>query len=177
MKRSERGFTSLELVVTVAIIALVAGAANIGIFQVLKGTELSNDYTIAVRQAQSAGYWISNDAQMARTIEIGDDPGTADDVEFIIVHWKHWENGDTHEISYIWLDSADGLKKLSRKHVTRDKDLVEIGNETTFIADNIYTASLSEQTDGWSLTVEARSGNKSETREYEISQRFNDFEE
>ena len=108
---------------------------------------------------------------MAQTINIGDDPETGDDVEFIIVHWKDWENGDTHEARYLWLDSVDSLKKLKRKQVIRDKNGVEIDNGMTLVADNINTASLSEQTGGWKLSVESCSGDKSVTREYEISQR------
>ncbi len=58
MKRGERGFTLLELVVAAAIITLASGAAGIATFQVFKGTERNNNYMTAVRQVQNAGYWI-----------------------------------------------------------------------------------------------------------------------
>ena len=173
MMRSENGFTLVGALVTSAIVAVIAGGAAMGTVQIIQGADRDSDRITAVRQAQNAGYWVSNDATMARKIDIGDDSGTGE-VEFIILYWKDWETGDTHEMRYIWLDSSEGLKKLKRKHLTRDKDGLEIGNRTTFVADNIYTADLSEQDGGWKLGVETRSGTTSETREYEIIQRLDE---
>ncbi|MBA7658637.1 hypothetical protein ES703_66596 [subsurface metagenome] len=88
---------------------------------------------------------------------------------------KDWETGDTYDIRYIWFDSADSLKKLKRKQIIRDKDGLTTGNITTLVADNIYTADLSWQDGAWRLSVEAHSGEKSLTREYEISQRLEPY--
>ena len=170
MKRNEKGFTLIGVLVAAAITTLIVGGAAVGTVQIIQGVERSSDHTIAVRQAQSAGFWISNDAMMGRNINIGDNPGTGE-VEFITVYWKDWSNGDIHEIRYIWLDSSGGLKKLNRNYLISDKDEVEIENKTTFVADKIYMANFSEQDGVWRLTVESRSGTRSETREYEISQR------
>ena len=171
MKKGESGFSFIEVLVVIAISAMIVTGAGMTTVQIIKGSQHSSDWTTVIRQAQNVGYWVSYDALMAQTITIGDDPETGDN-EFIIVYWKDWETGDTHDIRYVWLDSAYSLKKLSRKQVTKDKDGVEIGNKTTFVADNIYTASLSEQSGGWRLSVEARSGDKSVSREYEISRRL-----
>jgi len=171
MKRDEKGFILVNLAVVIAIVAMIAAGAGMTTVQVIKGSQRSSDWTTAVRQAQNVGYWVSEDALMAQTITISDDPETTD-VEFIIVYWKDWETGDIHDIRYVWLDSADSLNKLKRKHLTRDRHGVEIGNKTTLVADNIYAASLSWQDGKWSLSVETRSGEKSATREYEISQRL-----
>jgi len=73
MKPSERGFTLIELSVVIAIVALIVIAANMSIFQVVKGTERSNDQLTAIRQVQNAGYWISHDTQMSQSIFTGDD--------------------------------------------------------------------------------------------------------
>ena len=104
------------------------------------------------------------------TITIGDDLGTGD-VEFIVMKWKDWESGETHDISYIWFESAESLKKLKRKHMVHDRDGIETGNILTMVAYNIYEASFSEQDGLWNLSVEARSGDKSVIRTYEISRR------
>ena len=170
MKQSEKGFTAIEFIVGISIVALIALGAGAGTLQIIKSSQRSNDHTIAVRESQRVGYWVSEDALMSQKIEIGDDPGTGD-VEFISVYWKDWQIGNTYEIRYIWLDSVDSLKKLKRKQLVRDKDGVEIEQKATLIADNIHTANLSEQSGGWRLSVEARSGGNTETREYEISQR------
>jgi hypothetical protein len=105
------------------------------------------------------------------TIDIGDDPETAE-LEFITLFWKDWENGYTYDTCYLWFDSSDSLKKLERNQVIRDGEGAELSNTTVLIADNIYSASLTPQTDSWRLTVETHSGDKSVTREYEISQRL-----
>ncbi len=171
MKRDEKGFTIIDLVVVIAITAIIALGSGMTVVQIIKGSQRSNDWTTVVRQAQNVGYWVSEDALMAQTIAISDDPETGD-IEFFTVYWKDWETGDTYDIRYVWLDSADSLKKLVRKQVSKDKDGVEISNKSTLVADNIYAATLSWQDGAWRLSVEARSGEKSTTREYEISQRL-----
>ena len=171
MRRNEKGFIAIDLVIVVALTAIIAIGAGMTTMQIIDSSRLTGDWTTTIRQAQNLGYRLSQDALMAQTITISDDPETAD-VEFIIAYWKDWETGDTHDIRYVWFDSVDSLKKLKRIHVTKDKDGVEIDNETTLVADNIYTASLSWQDGMWTLTVEVRSGTKSATREYEITKRL-----
>ena len=174
MKRGEKGFTLINLAVAIAISAIIAAGASMTTAQILKGSQQNSDWATAVRQAQNVGYWVSQDALMAQTINATDDPGTADE-EFIIVNWKDWETGDTYDTRYIWLDSADSLKKLKRRKITQDKDGVTTGNVTTLVADNIYTANLSWQGGAWRLSVEAHSGEKSLTREYEICRRLEPY--
>ena len=171
MKKGESGFTIIEVLVAIFISAIIATGAGMTTVQIIKGSQHSSNWTTVIRQAQNVGYWVSYDALMAQTITIGDDPGTGDD-EFIIVAWKDWETGDTHDIRYVWLDSADSLQKLSRKQVTKDKDGVEIGSKTTLVADNIYTATFSWQDGTWTLSVETHAGDKRVSREYEINRRL-----
>ncbi len=174
MRRDEKGFSIISLAVAVAISAIIATGVGMTTVQILDVSRQSSDWATAVRQAQNVGYWVSQDALMAQTINATDDLGTTGE-EFIIIAWKDWENGDVHDIRYFWLDSADALKKLKRQQITRDKEGVTTGNITTLVADNIYTADLSSQDDAWRLNVEARSGEKSLTREYEISRRINSY--
>ena len=107
----------------------------------------------------------------AQTITTSDDPGTTD-VEFIILYWKDWETGDTYDIRYIWLDSADSLKSLKRKVMSCDKDGIETGNISTLIANGIYSVNLSLQNGVWHFNVEARSGDMNIIRKYECTQRL-----
>jgi len=171
MKLNESGLTAIELILGIAITALIATAATMTIFQIISSSQRTSNWTMAIRQAQSVGYWVSQDVITAQSITIGDVPETAE-VEFITVQWKDWETGDTHDIRYVWLDSIDSLKKIRRDQLSRDRNGVEINNKTTLVADNIYSASFLWQDDAWRLSVEARSGTKSVTREYEINQRL-----
>ncbi len=169
--KDEKGYSLIELLIAISVSAILAIGAGMTTFQIFRGSKQNNDWNIAVRQAQSLGQYVSQDALMVNTIDIGDDPGT-EDIEFISLFWKDWENGNTCDTSYLWLDSEDSLKKLTRKQVTRDINGVEINTTTTLVADNVYSATLTPQTDSWRLTVETRSGTRSVTREYEISQRL-----
>ena len=171
MKRNEKGFTLINLAVVIAISAIIAAGAGMTTAQIIQGSQHSRDWATAARQAQNVGYWLGQDILTAQTVNVTDDLGTAD-IEFVIMSWKDWETGETYDIRYVWLDSADSLKKLKRKQLTCDEDGVEIGNKTTLIADNINTANLSSDNGTWSLCVEARSGEKSAAKEYEIYQRL-----
>jgi hypothetical protein len=104
-------------------------------------------------------------------IDIGDDPET-DDVEFISLFWKDWENGDTYDTYYLWFDSANSLQELKRRQVTHDINGAVMSDTTVLVATNIYAATLTQQANSWRLNVETRSGSRSVTREYEISRRL-----
>ena len=171
MKRSEQGFTLVELLVVLAVVALIGSAATMTTFQVLTATKRSNDHMTAIRQAQNAGYWISHDAQMAQVISAGDDPATADIVEFITLNWANWENGEEHTVVYTFDDMAGGLNKLNRTHWIDDGI-----SEQSLVAEYIDadSSSFDEQEDGrWKLTIQASPGTATETREYEVDPRVN----
>jgi len=164
--------TLIEVIVAVAISAIISAVALMTVAQIVRSSESNNDCTTTIRQAQNLGHWISQDVLMAQTITVGDDPETTTDVEFITSTWMDWETGDTYDIRYLWFDSADSLKIVKRNQVTRDMDGVEVDNRTTLVANNIYAADLSFQDGIWTLSVETRSGDKSVTREYEIGYRL-----
>lgn len=174
MKRYEKGFTLIEVLVATTIMAMIGAGVTMTAGQIINGSQRNNDWATTVRHTQNIGYWVRQDALMAQTINGTDDPETTD-VEFIILDWKDWDTGDTHNIRYILLDSADSLKKLKRKQLTRDKDGVEIGNDTTLIADNINTANLSEQDGAWRLYVEVVSGMKDSAKTYRIGHRLEQY--
>ena len=169
--KGEKGFTFIEVLIAVSVSSLLAVGAGMTTMQIFTGSRQNNDWNVAVRQAQSVGQWVSQDTLMVSTIDIGDDPET-EDVEFISLFWKDWENGDTCYTYYLWFDSANSLKQLKRRQVTRDINGAITGDTTVLVADNIYAATLTPQTNSWRLTVETRSGSRSVTREYEISQRL-----
>jgi len=169
--KGEKGYSLIEILIAVSISALLAVGAGMTTAQIFRSSRQNNDWNVALRQAQSVGYWVTQDALTVSTIDIGDDPETAE-LEFISLFWKDWENGYTYDTRYLWLDSAGSLQKLNRNQVVRDSGGVELSNTTVLIADNIYSATLTPQTGSWRLTVETRSGDTSVTREYEISQRL-----
>ena len=171
MKRDQRGSGIVEAVVAIAVAAIIAAIAGMTAAQIVMGSEINHDLTTTVRQAQNLGYWVSRDILTSQSISTEDDTQTTD-IEFLIGSWKDLETGNTYDIRYIWFDSDGGLKGFRRKQVTRDTDGVVIDDRTTLVADNIYTAVLSLESDIWKLSIETRSGDKSLTREYKIGQRI-----
>ncbi len=195
IKRDQRGFTLIELLVVLAIVALIAIAATTTTFQVLAGTKRSNDHMTAIRQVQNAGYWISHDALMAQTITTADDEETPEVTEFLILSRTEWDYDDDdddddddeeidtiyHSVTYSFEDMADELKKLKRQYLIKNAGGDVIDSEVTLVAEYIYynpgdpdSSSFDEQEDGrWILTIQARKGTATETREYEVTRRVN----
>jgi prepilin-type N-terminal cleavage/methylation domain-containing protein len=85
--RRDMGFTLIELVMAMAIGAIISVAVVASIAQALNGSSRSSNHMVAVRQVQNAGYWVSRDAAMAQT--------TATDPDFLILSWTGWDNKQT----------------------------------------------------------------------------------
>lgn len=169
--KDEKGFTLIELLIVISVSSLLAIAASMTTMQIFASSRQNNDWNVALRQAQSIGQWVSQDALMANTIDIGDDPETGD-VELITLFWQAWGSGDTYNTYYLLFYSEDSLKELQRRQVIRDNNGILISDTTLLVATNIYEATITEQVNSWRLNVETRSGERSVTREYEISHRL-----
>ena len=179
MKRGERGFTFIELLVVMAIVALIAGAATMSIFQVINVTRSTNDHMTVIRQAQNAGYWISRDALMAEHMIVGDDPETTFFLKLTWTEWGFGEDSIYHSVTYSLQDLSGGIGKLVRQYLIYDDLGVEIGNTTTFVAEYIYYTDDLENTmveyTNLVLTAQitALFGEATETKEYKIWPRPN----
>ncbi len=166
----DKGFTLLEMAVTLAITAIIAFGASITTFQIIKASGSSQNLLTATNQANILGNMMCRDILTAQTVNATDDADTADN-ELVLISWRDWETGNAYDIRYIWLPSADSLQKLKRKQMIYDMDNVLISTHTTLVADNIYSANLTQLDKRWLLAVESRSGDKSLIREYIIGSR------
>ncbi len=61
----QRGFTLIELVMAMGVAAIIMVAASYSILQVLNMNTRNTNYMTAVRHAQTAGYWVTRDVEMA----------------------------------------------------------------------------------------------------------------
>jgi len=175
MNSGEKGFTLVELVFSLAVIAIVSAAASAAIFQVFKGNERNNDYLTAVHQIQSAGYWISRDAQRAQSV-------TTDDLtppDFFIISWTEWdENGDPiyHSATYFFEGLTNNIGDLKRTHWSSAG-----ANEQTLLAKYIYydpadvddTTKVSYQSPVLTVQLTTLFEETMESREYKITRRPN----
>lgn len=175
MKRSEWGFSVIEVLVAMAIVAFIAGGATMATFQVINVTKSSSDHATAIRQAQNAGYWISWDALMSENAIVDDDPETPD---LLFLNWTEWGYGEEdsiyHLVTYSLQDLSDGIGKLVRNHWSSAG-----ANEQTLVAEYIYydpddidnTTQVSYQTPVLTAQITASFGEATETREYRIKHR------
>ena len=175
MKDKERGFTIIELLLATAIATLIACAATMAIFQIIKSTERSNEHMTAVRQVQNAGYWISRDAQMAESV-ITDNLSPTD---FIVLTWteRDYESNNTyHSITYFFEELSDEIGKLKRNHWSSAGANAEIlVAEYIFYDpdDPVNSSNVSYQDSILAVKLVALFENAGETREYRISRRQN----
>ena len=136
MRRGERGFTLVELLVAMVIMVTISGAAGAVTFQTLKGVARGTGYMAAVRQVENAGHWISRDALMAETVRT--DNLTWPD--FIVISWveRDYVNDDIyHSATYYFQDMSGEIGKLMRRHWSSAG-----ANETVMVAENIYYDAL-----------------------------------
>jgi prepilin-type N-terminal cleavage/methylation domain-containing protein len=171
MKPGEKGFTLIELTVTVAIVALIAAGANMSIFQVLKGTERSNDHMTAVNQVQNAGYWVSRDTQMAENVTVDNLTPPA----FLVLAWTEEDTGVGHQVTYtLEAMPGSGLKRLIRNH-SIDGGAANTALVAQYIDPDPGMTKCQFINGTLTLTVTAsissRSQTKTETRVYKIAPR------
>lgn len=156
--KNQRGFTLVGLMLAIAISGVVTAGVTMTMLQVLDGSARINDHMTAVRQVQSAGYWISHDVQMAKTVE----PEPAPDPDgFPLDLVIPVDPVNDYSISYL----LDG-DKLKRQ---------VYGFPETLIAEYIDpdpTKTKCEFIDGVLIfTVTATVQEQSETRVYEVIRR------
>ena len=175
MRQNEKGYTFIELLIAITIMALASAAAGGAIFQIFRGMESNNDHMTAVRQVQNAGYWISRDAQMAQSV-------TTDGLtlpDFLVLNWTVWDDaGDPiyHTATYFFGDLTDGIGTLMREHWSSAG-----ASEETMIAQYIYydpddvddTSNASYLSPLLTVQITALFEETRETREYQVTHRPN----
>ena len=164
LKKGERGFTLVELVIVVALAGLVGAAITATAFQVFTfSTRLSNQMT-AVRQVQQAGFWVSPDVMMYDTSEPGNIDYSGQGGKFLVLRWTA-HDGKEHEVTYTI--TADD--RLQRTH-----NITEGGQTTTevsVVAEYISSASFVPYDSAYIFIVTATVGGQTETRTYEVKPR------
>jgi prepilin-type N-terminal cleavage/methylation domain-containing protein len=117
-RSGQRGFTLVELLVTIPIVALVVAAATAGIISIVNSKDASTSM-YSLRQVQTAGYWVSTDGYQAQLV--GDTPGeitVGPDRGFPLRLW--WVDPDTseaHEVVYTLGGTEGGPRTLLRQEV------------------------------------------------------------
>lgn len=69
--KTQRGFTLVELLVTIAITGIIVPFLGIAIYQMVTVTDFGNDDMQASHELQNAGRWFANDGSMASEAATG----------------------------------------------------------------------------------------------------------
>ncbi len=169
----ERGFTLIEMTVAMAAAAIIMAGIGYSIVQLFNLNTRNTNHMTAVREVQSAGFWLSRDAVQAPA-DLGATPA-----------WITPQSGSSQSLSLRWRDS-DNLTlnhtsvlswNSSAKSITRTFD-----NQTAVtIAQNISAATftvnqgthnnVSKIVMVVTATVTSRGIASTETRTYEVSPR------
>ncbi len=168
MKPGEKGYTLIELLIAITIMALATGAAGAAIFQILRNIERNNDHMTVVRQVENAGYWISRDAQMARVVTTTDN---LTEPAFLSLSWSGWADNGTiiyYSANYTFVDlTPDGIGKLMRTYTSSGT------SGQMMIAQYISnTSNTSFESPVLTVNLTAIFKGIQETREYKIKRRL-----
>jgi prepilin-type N-terminal cleavage/methylation domain-containing protein len=170
--RNEDGFTFSELLVVLAIVAMIALGAGVTNAHMFRVSHQNNDWTRTLLQDQSVGYWVSRDVLMAQQIT-ADDPATPD-TEFATMNWKDFQSGNSYYVHYALLDSGSSLYKIERRYQVRDSLDGVLNSRNTIVAEGISQCYLTpDEANRWRLTVESQSGPRSMLVENGLYPRLN----
>jgi prepilin-type N-terminal cleavage/methylation domain-containing protein len=117
LKKGERGFTLIEIVVVLVLIGLISAGITAAIMQVLTINHRASNHMIAVRQVQQAGKEVSKDTLQAQTVSATGGQGFP-----LILTWEEWGTNQTHSVNYTLEDMPGGLKELQRSQTINDGD-------------------------------------------------------
>ena len=168
--KSQRGLTLVELLIAILLAGIVTAGITITIGHMFAWTTRTNNHMTAVRQVQSAGYWVSRDALQAQQWTISE-AGSSNPVNSGFPFTLEWEwEGKTTEVTY----SITGENRLMRtvkitgndeisSYVAQYIDIAldDDGNPNTHVVDG----------NAISFRVTATVGGQSETRVYDVTPR------
>lgn len=125
INKNQKGFTLLELLIAVAIAAIVASTTAMVIFQVFDGEARSSNHVDAISRVQNVGCEVSTDAGMAQTVAVTPAPDL--DGFPLTLTWTEWENNEVHQVIYSIVGN-----ELQREH------FINGGSSEIYLFEHIY---------------------------------------
>jgi len=172
--RDSRGLTLVELLIAVAIGSVVVVGALGVLNQLLLLVPKAENSMLAIRQVQTAGFWIDRDAMCSQVITPAPNIFTLSTATPLVISYVKWDATKT-TISY----SVDANHNLQRQVVVTDEKTGSvISSNLMHVADSIssITAQYNQPDPNnprkiLTVTIIAQVGSSTETRVYQISPR------
>jgi prepilin-type N-terminal cleavage/methylation domain-containing protein len=152
LRRGQRGFTLVEILVAIPIAGLVVAAAAAGLIQVLNSKDAGTSM-YSLRQVQTAGYWVSHDAYQAQEFDVEEDASHGFPLD---LEWRDLDTGEFHWVQYYLGGTPGELRTLWRQEVITP----QVGEPTTSLT-NVARYLLDATTDPPGVT-EVRLGGAGE---------------
>ena len=120
-RRSQLGFTMVELVIAVAVSAVILVGSGAALHAMLVSTGDSSDKTLARLEVQYANFWISEDVIQATEVDIGNITDLRYPYPFLYLWLDTWPYGGLQTVEYSVEDMKDKLNRdLWRLYRTTD---------------------------------------------------------
>jgi hypothetical protein len=174
MRRGERGFSTLELIVGLGISVIIGMAAVGATGQIWNSSGSGGEYIGAVNQVQNAERWLSRDSRVAEAVITDNLTGS----EFLVLSWTEYDYGETddiyHSVTYSFSGLSQNVGDLLRTHWDS-----ATGDTVTLVARQIYynaadpdgTSTVTQQDGVLYIKLVGRYGDTSETREFHLTGR------
>jgi len=160
--RYEKGFSLIEVMIAAAIAGIVMPMVAMTTVALFHRHEQVTESNVVLRQAQNAGYWISQDVRMAKNVSLGETNG----FPLVLDVPLGTDSSNNHSIHYILEDSS--LKR--RLYDSSDTLISEILIAKYIDMEDTTFTSLSPR--HYVLVVKACLGEVTLEVEYRTSQRL-----
>ena len=159
IRKDQRGLTLVELMIAIALAGIVTAGITMTVAHLFSGSTRTSNHMTAVRQVQSAGYWVSKDALQAQNVT----PDGGDSGFPLTLTWE-WD-GTMNKAVYTIEDS-----KLQRARFVGGVS-AGTGVIAQYIDPDPEETSCMWDGEVLTLKVTATVGGQSETRVYEVQPR------
>lgn len=166
----QSGLSLVELIIALAIVALVSAVVVTSVYQLLVATRQSNDQQYAVSQLRQAEHWMSRDILMAQSLTVDASPTGFP----VSMSWTQI-SGDNRAVTYTFqVMSSSSFYSLRRTEtITAPDSTVTTG--LLVLAEGIDTSLSGCTYDATSRTLTvaltATIGSDTETRTFEVMRR------
>jgi len=155
IKWDDKGYTLIELLIVLAILGVIMGPMAMSVSSMYQNFNIGRDSSLALRQVQNTGYWITSDIKRARTVN------TNDPDVFLRLQCYYWDDGTQTMIDNQQVDYIFNTGTLRRVVGGTSIQIAEFIDQTTTII-----VPEGESPTKYTLTVKSIYGNQQETRQY-----------